>query len=434
MARTDDSDAYDVVETASRDELEALQTERLRWSLAHAYNNVQFYRESFDRAEADPTEVRELADLAKFPFLTKQDMRASYPFGLFAVPVEQVIRVHASSGTTGNPVVTGHTRQDLENWSHLGARTLYAVGARAGDALHMGLVYGLKTGAFPIHYGAEELGCTVIPVAGDTSEAHVKYLLDIKPRLFVSNRSQALSILDEFARQGIDPHEAQIEIGLFGGEAGSAAMRERIAEGFGIRAVEIYGLTEVCGAGMSTQTPESGEGMTIWEDFFYPEIIDPNTGEVLPDGEYGELVITSLAKEACPVIRYRTRDITCILPVAERSMRRLAPLRGRADDIITLGSGYIYPLDIEQVLLSDERVRPFFQFQVSRQDKGDVLSVKVEMSEAVAASDEGAQSNCQRELMSAIKAASNVDVDVELVTPLTFPRGPTKSVRVLDRR
>ena len=434
MAREVEFETYDTVETVSKDELAAIQLERLCWSLRHAYDSVQFYRESFDKAGAVPAEVNNLADLAKFPLLTKQDMRASYPFGLFAVPMEQVIRVHASSGTTGNPVVTGHTRQDLENWSHLAARTLYAVGARAGDILHMGLVYGLKTGAFPMHYGAEELGCTVIPVAGDSTEAHVKYLLDIKPRLFVSNRSQALTILDEFVRQGIDPRESQLEIGIFGGEAGSAAMRQKIAEGFGIKAIEIYGLTEVCGAGMSTQTSGSGEGMTIWEDFFYPEIIDPKTGDVLPDGEYGELVITSLAKEACPVIRYRTRDITCILPAAERSMRRLAPLRGRADDIITFDGRYIYPLDIEQALLSDERVRPFFQFQVSRQDQGDLLSVKVEMSDSLAASDEGARSSCRRDLISAIKGASSTDVHLELAPPLTFPRGPTKSVRVLDRR
>lgn len=434
MTHEAEVETYDVVETVSKDELETLQLKRLRWSLCHTYDNVQFYRETFDKAGAVPGEVNDLGDLAKFPLLTKQDMRASYPFGLFAVPMEQVIRVHASSGTTGNPVVTGHTQQDLRTWSHLAARTLYAVGARGGDALHMALVYGLKTGAFPMHYGAEELGCTVIPVAGDATEAHVKYLLDIKPRLLISNRSQALTILDEFVRQGIDPREAQLEIGIFGGEAGSAAMRQNIADGFGIKAVEIFGLTEVCGAGMSTQTSGSGEGMTIWEDYFYPEIIDPNTEEVLPDGEYGELVITSLAKEACPVIRYRTRDITCILPAAERSMRRLAPLRGRADDLITVGGRYIYPLDIEQVLLSDKRVRPFFQFQVSRQDQGDVITVKVEMSDSLAASGEGARSNCQQELISAIKAASSVDVNVEFAPPLTFPRGPTKSVRVLDRR
>lgn len=427
-------DCYDEIETASRDELQAVQLKRMQWSLAHAYENVPHYRESFDALGVTPGDLRQSSDLSRFPLLTKSDMRAAYPFGLFAAPMKDVVRLHASSGTTGSPVLSGHTKADLDRWTHLAARSLYAVGARADDMLHMGLVYGLKTGAFPIHYGAEKLGCTVVPVSGDTPERHVQYLLDFKPRLFMSNRSQVLTILDCFDSLGKDPREAGVEIGMFGGEGGSAAMRNTIADRFGLKSIEAFGLTEVCGAGMAIQTPGSGEGITIWEDHFYPEIIDPDTGKTLPDGEYGELVLTSLAKEASPVIRYRTQDITCILPPAERAMRRMAPIKGRAGDIVTVNNKILHPLDIEQELLSDPRVRPFYQIVVSNGNGHDRVSIEVEMSDELAASGKEAQSNCQKDLAASIKNATGFAVEINLAPPMTFPRGSAKSVRFVDRR
>jgi phenylacetate-CoA ligase len=427
-------DCYDEIESASRDELQALQLDRMRWSLKQAYENVPHYKSAFDKLGVVPADLKDLSDLSRFPLLSKQDMRNSYPFGLFATPMKDVIRLHSSTGTTGNPVVVGHTQNDIAMWTHVAARSLYAVGARAEDFIHIGLVYSLKTGAFPIHYGAEKIGCTVVPASGDPTEKHVKYLLDFKPRLFISNRSQVLTILDEFERMNIDPREAGVEIGLFGGETGSKAMREIVAKKFGIEALEIYGLTEVCGAGMSTQTPGSGDGITIWEDYFYPEIIDPSTGETLPDGEYGELVITSLKKEASPIIRYRTKDITAILPPAERSMRRLAPLKGRADDIVVFNGKSIYPLDIEQELLTDSRVRPFYQFVISEDNNGDKFTIDVEMSNALAASDTSAQEACSADLIAEIKDKSGISVELNLKSPMTYPRGPNKSVRLVDQR
>jgi phenylacetate-CoA ligase len=431
---TSSRDFYDEIESASADELQALQLKRMQWSLAHAYEHVPHYRKSFDALGVTPRDLRQLSDLSQFPLMTKSDMRAAYPFDLFASRLKEVVRLHASSGTTGSPVLSGHTKADLDRWTHLAARSLYAVGARADDILHMGLVYGLKTGAFPIHYGAEKLGCTVVPVSGDTAERHVQYLLDFQPRLFMSNRSQVLTILDCFDRMGKDPREAGVEIGVFGGEGGSTAMRELIADRFGLKSIEAFGLTEVCGAGMAIQTPGSGDGITIWEDHFYPEIIDAVTGKPLPDGDYGELVLTSLAKEASPIIRYRTQDITCILPPAERAMRRIAPIKGRAGEIVTVNNKILHPLDVEQELLSDPRVRPFYQIVVSNEDGHDRVSIEVEMSDELSKSGKEAQSICKKNIAACIESAMGFVVEINLALPLTFPRGSAKLVRFLDLR
>jgi phenylacetate-CoA ligase len=338
------------IETASRDEIQALQLQRMTWSLNHAYANSPFYRQSFDAAGVHPDDLKSLADLARFPFTVKDDLRDNYPFGMFAVPREQVVRVHASSGTTGKPTVVGYTRNDIDMWASVMARSIRAAGGRPGDIVHVGYGYGLFTGGLGLHYGAEKLGCMVVPVSGGMTERQVTLIQDFKPRIITVTPSYMLSILDEFRRQGLDPRESSLKVGLFGAEPWTNAMRYEIEQAFDMHAVDIYGLSEVIGPGVASECVEAKDGLHLWEDHFYPEVIDPETGAVLPDGELGELVFTSLSKEALPVIRYRTRDLTRLLPGTARSMRRIEKITGRADDMIILRGVNVFP--------SQEPLRP----------------------------------------------------------------------------
>jgi phenylacetate-CoA ligase len=328
-----DRNTLEPIEKASRDELVALQTERLKWSLKHAYDNVPHYKAKFDAAGVHPDDLKTLTDLARFPFTTKQDLRENYPFGMFAVPREEVVRVHASSGTTGKPTVVGYTQNDIDMWASLMARSIRASGGKKGDIVHVAYGYGLFTGGLGAHYGAEKLGCTVIPLSGGQTEKQVQLIMDFEPDIIMVTPSYILNIADEFKRQGIDPRETKLRLGIFGAEPWTDQMRKEIEATFGIDAVDIYGLSEVIGPGVANECIETKDGPVVWEDHFYPEIIDPVTGEVLPDGEHGELVFTSLSKEALPVIRYRTRDLTRLLPPTARSMRRMGKITGRSDDM-----------------------------------------------------------------------------------------------------
>lgn len=425
----------DPIEVASRDELEALQLKRLRWSLRHAYENVAYYRERFDAVGFHPDSLNTLSDLRHAPFITKQDMRDQYPFGLFATPMDKVARLHASSGTTGKPVVSGHTMADVGRWAHCAARGLHAVGARSGDIFHIALVYGLKTGAFPMHYAAEKLGIAVAPVAGDSAERHVQYLRDFKPRLFMSNRSQVLTILDQFDRMGIDARDTALEIGIFGGETGGKALRESVARRFGITAYEAYGLTEVCGAGMAFEVPGAGGSLTIWEDWFYPEIVDPKTDDVLPEGELGELVLTTLGKEANPIVRYRTRDVTRLLPPMNRSMRRLDFVKGRIDDMAQVGGKSIFPLAVEDVLIAQPQISPFYRIRIQFDDRGqERFLIEIEMSNDLAGASEEARQACRAAIAARVEAACALTPDVSLLAPQTLGRGPDKAKRIVDER
>ncbi|MDQ5941210.1 MAG: phenylacetate-CoA ligase, partial [Pseudomonadota bacterium] len=331
-----DRNTLEPIEKASRDELVALQTERLKWSLKHAYDNVPHYRQKFDAAGVHPDDLKTLADLAKFPFTTKQDLRENYPYGMFAVPREEVVRVHASSGTTGKPTVVGYTQNDIDMWATLMARSIRASGGKKGDIVHVAYGYGLFTGGLGAHYGAEKLGCTVIPMSGGQTEKQVQLIMDFQPDIIMVTPSYILNIADEFRRQGIDPRETKLRLGIFGAEPWTDQMRKEIEATFGIDAVDIYGLSEVIGPGVANECIETKDGPVVWEDHFYPEIIDPATGQVLPDGEHGELVFTSLTKEALPVIRYRTRDLTRLLPPSARSMRRMGKITGRSDDMLII--------------------------------------------------------------------------------------------------
>jgi phenylacetate-CoA ligase len=324
------------IETASRDEISALQLERMRWSLSHAYENSDFYRRRFDEAGVHPADLKSLADLAKFPFTTKKDLRDTYPFGMFAVPREKLVRIHGSSGTTGKPTVVGYTAGDIDTWANLVARSIRAAGGRRGDIAHIAYGYGLFTGGLGAHYGAEKLGCTVVPVSGGMTERQVTLIQDFKPRIIMVTPSYMLSILDEFRRQGLDPRKSSLAVGIFGAEPWTNAMREEIEQAFDMHAVDIYGLSEVMGPGVASECVETKDGLHVWEDHFYPEIIDPITGAVLPDGELGELVFTTLTKEGLPIIRYRTRDLTRLLPGTARSLRRLEKITGRSDDMMIL--------------------------------------------------------------------------------------------------
>ncbi|MDH3742412.1 MAG: AMP-binding protein, partial [Hyphomicrobiales bacterium] len=328
-----DPSTLDPIETASRDEIEALQLSRMRWSLRHAYNNVPHYKKVFEKNDVSPDDLRQLSDLAKFPFTAKNDLRENYPFGMFAVPREQVIRIHASSGTTGKPTVVGYTQNDLDMWADCVARSMRASGARKGDIVHISYGYGLFTGGLGAHYGAERLGCTIIPVSGGMTTRQLQLIQDFKPRVIMVTPSYLLNILDEMAAQGVAPEDTSLEIGIFGAEPWTNEMRQQIEQRGSLHAVDIYGLSEVIGPGVANECIETKDGLHIWEDHFYPEVIDPQTGEVLPDGELGELVFTSLTKEAFPIIRYRTRDLTRLMPGTARSMRRMEKVTGRSDDM-----------------------------------------------------------------------------------------------------
>src|SRR6201994_4217786 len=368
----------DAIETASRDEIAALQCERLAWTLRHAYTNVPHYRAAFERAGVHPDDFRSLDDIAKFPFTTKQDLRANYPFGMFAVPRGKLVRVHASSGTTGKPTVVGYTAKDIETWAHVVARSIYAAGGRPGMTVHVAYGYGLFTGGLGAHYGAEKLGCTVIPMSGGQTEKQVQLIRDFQPDIIMVTPSYMLNIADEFVRQGMDPRQSSVRVGIHGAEPWTQALRVEIEQRFDIDAVDIYGLSEVMGPGVASECVETKDGPCIWEDHFYPEVINPVTGEPVPDGEEGELVFTSLTKEALPVIRYRTRDLTRLLPPTARSMRRIAKITGRSDDMMIIRGVNVFPSQIEELLLRCAGLTPHYLLELTREGHLDSLAVHVE--------------------------------------------------------
>lgn len=420
------------IERASRDELQALQLERLKWSLQHAYDNVAHYREAFDAKGVHPSDLKALADLAKFPFTGKKTLRDNYPFGLFAVPREKVVRVHASSGTTGKPTVVGYTQRDVDMWADVVARSIRAAGGRAGDMVHISYGYGLFTGGLGAHYGAERLGCTVIPMSGGQTEKQVQLIQDFKPSIIMVTPSYMLNIVEEFQRQGLDCAKSSLQVGIFGAEPWTNAMRAEIEQRAGIDAVDIYGLSEVIGPGVASECIESKDGPVIWEDHFYPEIIDPETGEVLPDGEEGELVFTSLSKEAMPVIRYRTRDLTRLLPPTSRSMRRIGKITGRSDDMLIIRGVNVFPTQIEEQICKLPKLEPQYQLVVTRDGHLDKLEVLVELRAGLARAD---ASDVARELEQRIKTNVGVSTTVTLLGVGGIERTATgKAKRVVDKR
>ncbi|HQS09584.1 MAG: phenylacetate--CoA ligase [Rhizobiales bacterium 24-66-13] len=433
LARTV-KDGLDATERASRDEIMSLQRERLAWSLRHAYENVPFYRKKFDEACVHPSDLRELSDLAKFPFTVKTDLRDNYPFGLFAVPKEKLIRVHGSSGTTGKPIVVGYTKADIDMWADVVARSVRAAGVRPGMMVHVAYGYGLFTGGLGAHYGVERLGCTVVPMSGGMTERQVQLIDDFKPDAIMVTPSYMLALLDGFAKAGLDPRASSLKFGIFGAEPWTNALRQEIERDFALDATDIYGLSEVIGPGVAQECVETKDGLHIWEDHFYPEIIDPVTGEVLPDGAKGELVFTSLTKEAFPIIRYRTRDLTRLLPgTARPGMRRMEKVTGRSDDMIILRGVNVFPTQIEEILLSIETCSGHYQLELTRTGRMDEMTVHAEIREEVyGATDLDA---CARKILKRIKDTIGITTRVTLHEPGGIERTATgKAKRILDRR
>lgn len=424
------TELLDSGERLGREELAALQLERLRASLRHAYENVDFYRHSFDTAGVTPDDCRTLADLARFPFTAKTDLRDHYPFGMFAVDQSRIRRIHASSGTTGRPTVVGYTDGDLDMWADMVARSLRAAGARPGHKVHVAYGYGLFTGGLGAHYGAERLGCTVIPASGGMTARQVQLIQDFRPEIIMVTPSYMLTLLDEFERQGVDPRSTSLKVGVFGAEPWTEAMRKEIEEAFAIDAVDIYGLSEVIGPGVAQECVETKDGLHIWEDHFYPEIVDPFTGEVLPDGEEGELVFTSLTKEAMPIVRYRTRDLTRLLPGTARTFRRMEKVTGRSDDMIILRGVNLFPTQIEEIVLRTPGVAPHFQLRLTR-GRLDALTVRAE-ARAGATGEQRAEA--ARTIAGAVKDGIGVSVGVEVVDPETLERSVGKIKRIVDLR
>ncbi len=421
------------IETASRDELQALQLQRLKWSLRHAYDNVAHYKAAFDAAGVHPDDLRTLADLARFPFTDKKTLRENYPFGLFAVPRAKVVRIHASSGTTGKATVVGYTQNDIDTWANVVARSIRAAGGRAGDMCHISYGYGLFTGGLGAHYGAERLGCTVIPMSGGQTEKQVQLICDFKPEIIMVTPSYMLNIIEEFARQGLDAAKSSLKVGIFGAEPWTGAMRSEIEQRAGIDAVDIYGLSEVMGPGVASECIESKDGPVVWEDHFYPEVIDPITGEVLPDGAEGELVFTSLTKEALPIIRYRTRDLTRLLPPTSRAMRRMGKITGRSDDMLIIRGVNVFPSQIEELILKMPMLAPHYQLIVARDGHLDTLAVQGELRDPSLAQD--AVAALARELEHHIKTYVGVSTKVTLLPPGGIERTLTgKAKRVIDQR
>jgi len=421
------------IERASTDELRALQLTRLKWSLTHTYKNVAAYRRKCEAVGIHPDDLKQLSDLQDFPFTTKADLRDAYPFGLFAVPRERVVRIHASSGTTGKPTVVGYTTHDIQTWAHLVARSIRAAGGRPGDVIHIAYGYGLFTGGLGAHYGAEQLGCTVIPMSGGQTQKQVQLIADFEPDIIMVTPSYMLAIAEEFARQGLDPTLSSLRLGIFGAEPWTEAMRKEIETRMGIDAVDIYGLSEVMGPGVASECVETKDGPTIWEDHFYPEIINPHTGQVLPDGSHGELVFTTLTKEALPVIRYRTRDLTSLLPPTARSMRRMAKITGRSDDMLIIRGVNVFPSQIEELMLKQQGLAPHYLLEVTRDAHLDALSVQVECT-AVVAGDSGQRDRLTIDLQRDIKDVIGITARVVVCPPGTLERSAGKAKRVVDKR
>ncbi|HEY9524997.1 MAG TPA: phenylacetate--CoA ligase PaaK [Thermopolyspora sp.] len=419
------------IERASLDELRALQLDRLRWSLRHAYDNVPHYRAAFDAAGVHPGDCRELADLARFPLTTKADLRDNYPFGMLAVPRDQIVRVHASSGTTGRPTVVGYTRDDIGRWSRLMARSIRASGGRPGDLVHVAYGYGLFTGGLGAHYGAEELGCTVIPVSGGMTERQVTLIRDFEPQVIMVTPSYMLAILDEMERQGFDPRASSLRVGIFGAEPWTERMRQEIEQRLDMHAVDIYGLSEVMGPGVANECVETKDGPHVWEDHFYPEIIDPLTGEVLPDGQAGELVFTTLTRQAMPVVRYRTRDLTRLLPGTARPMRRIEKITGRTDDMIILRGVNLFPTQIEELILRTPGLSPHFQCVLTRPGRLDAMTVRVERRPEIPRPEAAAAGPL---LVEHVRSTIGVTVEVEVIEPEGIERSMGKMRRVIDAR
>ncbi len=419
------------IETAPIEELRALQLERLQWSLRHAYDNVPAHRKKFDDAGVHPDDCRTLADLGRFPFTAKADLRDNYPFGMFAVPTEEVVRVHASSGTTGKATVVGYTARDIETWSHVMARSIRAAGGRKGMRVHVAYGYGLFTGGLGAHYGAEALGCMTIPVSGGMTERQVQLIRDFEPDIIMVTPSYMLSVIDEMERQGVDPRSTSLKVGIFGAEPWTDEMRRELEERTDMHAVDIYGLSEVMGPGVANECVETKDGLHVWEDHFYPEIIDPVTGEVLPDGEEGELVFTSLTKQAMPVVRYRTRDLTRLLPGTARTMRRMERITGRTDDMMIVRGVNLFPTQLEELILASPALSPYFQCVLEREDRLDTLTVKVERRPDASRDDaDGAGAELRRQ----VKARIGVTIAVDVVEPDSVERSVGKMRRIVDRR
>ena len=425
-------EGLDPIETASLDELQALQLQRMRWSLQHAYDHVPHYRATFDAKGVQPGDLKSLADLALFPFTTKKDLRDNYPFGMFAVPREQVARVHASSGTTGKPTEVGYTAADIDVWAGLVARSLRAAGTRPGDIVHIAYGYGLFTGGLGAHYGAERLGCTVIPMSGGQTEKQVQLIQDFKPDVIMVTPSYMQVIIEEFARQGLDARQCSLRIGVFGAEPWTEAMRREIETRAGIDAVDIYGLSEVMGPGVASECVESKDGPVVWEDHFYPEIIDPETGAVLPEGSEGELVFTSLSKQALPIIRYRTRDLTRLLPPTSRSMRRMGKIVGRSDDMLIIRGVNMFPTQIEELVLQEPLLSGQYQLLITRQGPLDAVEVRCELRPEAVGAEIGV---IARSLQHRIKTLVGVSTKVSIGAPDSIERTLVgKARRVIDQR
>ena len=429
---TPDRHSLDPIEIASRDEIVALQFKRLQWTVAHAYENVALYKRKFDAAGVHPDDLKAPKDIAKFPFTTKEDLRQSYPFDMMAVPMDKVARIHASSGTTGKPTVVGYTRADVDNWAHLVARSIRTSGGRPGDRIHVAYGYGLFTGGLGAHYGAEALGCTVIPVGGGMTQRQVQLIVDFEPDIIMVTPSYLLAIADEFERQGIDPRSTSLKSGIFGAEPWTNAMRAEIETRFDMHGVDIYGLSEVMGPGVANEAVEEKDGLYIWEDHFLPEIIDPESGAVQADGSEGELVFTSLTKEALPIIRYRTRDLTTLRAGAARSMRRMDKITGRSDDLIILRGVNVFPSQIEEHILKIDGISPHYQIELAKDGPLDSMTVRVEAAP-------GNEDDNRRAALAALLGENikqNVGISAAIdVTPVgAVDRSAGKAVRIIDRR
>ncbi len=422
----------DPIEIASIDEIRATQLERLKWSVRHAYENVAMYKQRFDEAGVHPDDLQQLSDISKFPFTYKNDLRDNYPFGLFAVPRSEIIRLHASSGTTGKPTVVGYTKADIDNWADLGARSLRAAGLRKGDLVHNAYGYGLFTGGLGAHYGIERLGATVVPMSGGQTEKQVGLIHDFQPDGIMVTPSYMLNILEQFHKSGLDPRKSSLKVGVFGAEPWTDAMRTEVESAFDMHAVDIYGLSEIMGPGVASECVETKDGPVIWEDHFLPEIIDPATGEVLPDGETGELVFTTLTKEGLPMIRYRTRDLTCLLPGTARSMRRMAKITGRSDDMMILRGVNVFPSQIEEQVMATGGLAPYYQIELYKSGRMDAMRVFVEAS--ADSTDEMSKTAAARMLTKRIKDVVGVSTEIVVGDPGDVERSQGKAKRVIDNR